>query len=92
MTVYEWLLLTLLLLAVVLVCVAAGAFYGDRPQYPSTGTVYSARAEDTGEIRHRDARHSDEDRGMSTQRLGPYPPQLYRGREEWWKDADWEES
>ena len=59
-----WLLLGLLVVTVVLVCLAAGAYYGERPTYTST---MSAEIE---EVRHQ-SRHSQADRERRTQRLRP---------------------
>lgn len=64
LTVEEWFLLGLLALSIVLVCVAAGDYYGDRPTYPST------MAAEIAEVRHQ-AEHSRTDRERRTQRLKP---------------------
>lgn len=64
MTIYEWLLVGLLALIILLVCAAAAVYYGPRPQYPNTMSVYSTP------VKQHEARHSTSGQnGMTTQRL-----------------------
>lgn len=56
----DWALLALLLVAIALVCVAAGAYYGQRPIYPSTMTVRS-KAEPEQVERYHASRHTAEE-------------------------------
>lgn len=68
----DWALLGLLVVAIVLVCVAAGAYYGRRPVYPSTMTVRSV-AEPDQIHRYHASRHAAQEPGEDTQRLRGYP-------------------
>jgi hypothetical protein len=76
LSVTDWALLALLAVSIVLVCVAAGAYYGKRPVYPSTMTVREA-AEPEQEKRYHASRHAAQEPGEGTQRLKGYP--LYPG-------------
>lgn len=58
----EWLLIGLLALIIVLVCLGAADYYGERPEYPPTHAP-----------RGKMSRHSQEDNARGTQRLTPPP-------------------
>lgn len=60
LSVTDWALFGLLLVSIALVCVAAGAYYGKRPVYPSTMTVRS-RAEPEQVERYHASRHAEPD-------------------------------
>ena len=79
LTIYEWFLLGLLVVAIILVCVGAADYYGDRPVY-NTDQLEKARG--TASV-DQDAgvhgRHHQED-GYGTARLGPFPPKIVHPR------------
>lgn len=68
----DWALLGLLVLTIVLVCVAAGVYYGEPPVYPSTMTVRSVAEPEQAE-RYHASRHAADEPGEDTQRLKGYP-------------------
>jgi hypothetical protein len=72
LSLYEWLLLALLVVAIVLVCVGAGMYYGRRPEYPSTMTVRET-AEPWQIERYHASRHAADVPGEDTQRLKGRP-------------------
>ena len=74
-TITEWFMIGVLVLAVVLVCVAAGAYYGKRPQYPPIGSVRGS-IEAEPDSRYRPHAHS-EDVGGSTVRLAKFPARIF---------------
>lgn len=78
LTVYDWFLLGLLVLAIVLVCIGAGMYYGRRPVYVEP--IIRGIAEVEPNSAYRPSLHSSEDRGMDTQRLASYPARIYPSR------------
>lgn len=75
LTAYEWLLLGLLVLSVILVCIGAGMYYGRRPVY--TEPIIQGIAKPERDSAYRPSLHSAEDRGMGTQRLESFPSRIY---------------
>ena len=68
----DWALVALLIVSIVLVCVAAGVYYGEPPVYPTTMTVrQEARPEQIE--RYHASRHARPEPGEGTQRLKGYP-------------------